>query len=108
MVTSVPTRYESAQSRPGFDVRPDIVAEVCLDTILRVYLLAPQFQGLFGVWIVGFLPPEAAWSDGERWVRCDVVLSEFDDRLSPIVLTESLAGVMATEAPIAQQVLPAG
>lgn len=97
MVTSVPTRYENIESRPGFDVRPDIVAEVCLDTILRVYLLAPQFQGLFGVWIVGFLPTEEAWRDGDRWVRCDLVISEFDDRLSPIRVTGSLAGAMAEE-----------
>ena len=97
MVTSVPSRYESAESRPGFDIRPDIVAEVCLDTILRVYLWAPQFQGLFGVWIVGFLPTEQAWRDGDRWVRCDLVISEFDDRLSPIRVTGSLARVMATE-----------
>ena len=97
MVTSAPTRYENVESRPGFDVRADIIAEVCLDTFLRVYLLAPQFQGLFGVWIVGFLPTEEAWRDGERWVRCDLVISEFDHRLSPIRVTGSLAGEMADE-----------
>lgn len=97
MVTSVPTRYQNAESRPGFDVRAELVAEVCLDTLLRVYLLAPSFQGLFGVQIVGFLPTEASWRDGDRWMRCDVVLSESDVRLSPTTVSTSLAGVMATD-----------
>jgi hypothetical protein len=62
-----------------------------------VFLLAPQFQGLFGVRIVGFLPTEDAWRDGDRWVRCDVVLSDSDFRLAPLKLSASLAGVMSSD-----------
>ena len=76
---------------PALEERLDISEEICSGSVVRAYVGANARQALYGVSSVAFLPTPQQWADGERWVRCDlVVVAAETQAFEPLVLQSSL------------------
>lgn len=93
LVTTFPQPLANQRERPLQEQLHNATTRLCPAGELRKYLAGAPRDATAGMTIAGYYPSRAEWAEGNRTVRCDVLLTEKTGR--PQQTTLNLKGALA-------------